>query len=380
MALQRKLLTQGWRFFPSSYCVVNTFWCLELLRRPDVRLWHQDVPYRPGVPQTRGMLPPALEEQMAAIPAPGSDDRPDVVLRIRTPYDFTPAGDSRVFVFGTAEYGCVARSTAGGRPLREALAGSSARIVTCSEWSRTGFIRSGADPAIVSVVPLGIEPSLFQPLAEAQRQALRQKCGWNAFTYLHIGHMAANKGLQFLLLAFAQVAAKHPDVMLVLKGLDLPYHSRDQLREVKLSPADEALVRNRVRYFGQTTSFAEMAQLYQMADAYVSPYHAEGFNLPVLEAMACGAPVICTAGGPTDEFTYPECALRIPSTRQEQDVDGETRVCLVPDLSHLVAHMLAVKENPEIAARARIAGPARVRERHTWKHTVDRLLEVLFPG
>ena len=94
--------------------------------------------------------------------------------------------------------------------------------------------------------------------------------------------------------------------------------------------------------------------------------------------MACGLPVICTAGGPTDEFTHPQCALRIQSTTQEMPIDGETRVALVPDLPDLVAHMLAVKDHPDIAARARIAGPAWVREKHTWKHVVDRLLEVLF--
>jgi glycosyltransferase involved in cell wall biosynthesis len=46
-----------------------------------------------------------------------------------------------------------------------------------------------------------------------------------------------------------------------------------------------------------------MAQLYGCSNAYVSPYAAEGFNLPVLESMASGTPVIVPRGGSTDDFT-----------------------------------------------------------------------------
>ena len=43
-----------------------------------------------------------------------------------------------------------------------------------------------------------------------------------------------------------------------------------------------------------------------MADAYVTPYRAEGFNLPALEAQTCGTPVIATHGGATDDFLHAE--------------------------------------------------------------------------
>jgi glycosyltransferase involved in cell wall biosynthesis len=41
-----------------------------------------------------------------------------------------------------------------------------------------------------------------------------------------------------------------------------------------------------------------------LADAYVTPYRAEGFNLPALESQTCGTPVIATSGGATDDFLY----------------------------------------------------------------------------
>ena len=45
-----------------------------------------------------------------------------------------------------------------------------------------------------------------------------------------------------------------------------------------------------------------MNLLYNIADLYISPYRGEGFNMPVLEAMSVGLPVLVSAGGSTDDF------------------------------------------------------------------------------
>jgi hypothetical protein len=60
---------------------------------------------------------------------------------------------------------------------------------------------------------------------------------------------------------------------------------------------------------------------------------------------------------------------------QVADVEGRV---LVPNLESLMAHMIAVIENLQVGARARVAGPAHVRDHFTWKHVVDRLVEVMF--
>jgi glycosyltransferase involved in cell wall biosynthesis len=59
----------------------------------------------------------------------------------------------------------------------------------------------------------------------------------------------------------------------------------------------------------------EVAALYRSCDVLVHPYRGEDFAMPVLEAMACGLPVIATGGGPTDEFCPPEAGWRIRSRR-----------------------------------------------------------------
>ena len=108
----------------------------------------------------------------------------------------------------------------------------------------------------------------------------------------------------------------------------------------------------------------------------LAPYFAEGFNLPVLEAAACGIPVICTRGGATDEFVTDEFAQRIDS--QEIDRPGGKRV-LVPNGDHLIQLLTNVISDESLRSRALSAGPAWISGRFTWKHTVDRLLALMLP-
>src|SRR5262249_32741886 len=132
-------------------------------------------------------------------------------------------------------------------------------------------------------------------------------------------------------------------------------------------------------YNGDTYSSRMMADLLRAADAYVSPYLAEGFNLPVLEAAACGVPVICTGGGPTDEFTEESFAQRIRSIPVRIKVGPhDVGDCLEPDIDHLVELMREAVRERDSGTRRAAAGAAYVSENFTWERVTDRLLEVLF--
>jgi glycosyltransferase involved in cell wall biosynthesis len=92
-----------------------------------------------------------------------------------------------------------------------------------------------------------------------------------------------------------------------------------------------------------------IASMMQAADAYVSPYTAEGFNLPVLEAAACGLPVICTRGGSTDDFVSDDFALRIKSTLV-QPRPGV--MALEPDRWDLLSLIAKVATDEKLRAKA----------------------------
>jgi glycosyltransferase involved in cell wall biosynthesis len=126
-----------------------------------------------------------------------------------------------------------------------------------------------------------------------------------------------------------------------------------------------------------------MAELYNAADAYACPYMAEGFNLPALEAAACGVPVICTKGGPTDEFLGEDSALFIASDVGETTFESaisetpQRGVRLMPDADHLAKLMDRVVSDDAIGDRAR-RGASGLAERTTWPHSLDRLMTVVF--
>jgi glycosyltransferase involved in cell wall biosynthesis len=191
--------------------------------------------------------------------------------------------------------------------------------------------------------------------------------------------MTSSKGVDLLLRAFAEMAARNSDAFLALKGADDLYSSAGFVKNAMagIGPENLKLLQGRPQYLGRTLSFKQLAHIYQAADAYVSPYRTESFNLPVLEAVATGLPVICTAGGPTDDFTTPEVAMRIESRIVPNPRYEPEQVKLEPDLGHLTTHMHKVMSDRAFAESAGRLGPALVEERFTWRHAVDSLLRAL---
>jgi hypothetical protein len=158
-----------------------------------------------------------------------------------------------------------------------------------------------------------------------------------------------------LLWAWRQAFAGRADVTLVIKdfGADGIYRGEAAREAIRAHAASGALPR--IVLIDDDLPGDEIASLYRSCHVLVAPYRGEGFAMPVLEAMACGLPVITTAGGPTDEFCPPQAGWRIASRRAtfRDDRVGDLPTVgrpwvLEPDVSHLVALLR------EVAA----AGPA----------------------
>ena len=330
------------------------------------------------------MLDATAEAAIKNIPHPSASLKADATLRISVPYNFAPSNTKRTCLFATTEWGILHNENfriTGAASLRKGHSNSDIIIITPSHWSKTGFIRSGANPDRTIVIPCRIDPKIYKPLTKSEREALRKQLGWDGFVFLNIGAGSPNKGIDLLLKAFSVVVESYPEARLVLKGEESIYESdsliAQNIDELTFDEAEKVLPR--MAYIGETLPFAKMAQLYQAADAYVSLYLAEGFNLPALEAIACGLPVICTKGGPTDDFTTPDFAWHVESTFQEGTSNDRQIFRLMPDLEHSIALMKNIIEQPELCDRSREAGPKFVAAGFTWKHVTDQLLEVLVP-
>mgnify|MGYP001829236396 CR=1 FL=1 len=380
----KDLVVEGWRFIKHSYAVVNQFQLLALAQMPGLRLYHRDLPFfGPHWKTLTGLLPEASEAALNRIPAPSAARRPDAVYRIGYPYDLSSSRADRTFAFGTSELLSVTEEMLV-KPgsLARQMAESETTVITPSCWSKEGFVRSGAPPDRVKVIPHGIDPAIFRPLDSAGRDALRRKMGWDSyFIILSVGTMKGNKGLRLMLKALAALAPVYPDLRLVLKGDDAMYDSNRWVAEMAdtLTEKEKQTVLDRIFYLGEPFSFATMAQLYQVADAYLSPYMAEGFNLPVLEAAASGLPIVCTRGGPTDDFAHPRFFLGIDSCLQKKRVSAtQTNRFLLPNLEHLIIRLRQIIEDDDLRGDARQRLPGWIHDQFAWKVIARKLRDFLF--
>jgi glycosyltransferase involved in cell wall biosynthesis len=385
---ERSVVVSGWRFIPHSYAVVCQSAALELSRRPGLRVLFEELPYfNPQWKALDAMFGADADAALRALPPPPADLRPDGELRCGFPLDAVrPSNAARTAVFCTVEALKV-------MPLQLPpgfdAAGAQRRhdftILTCSNWSREGLLRSGVPEARIAVVPLGFDPGTFRPPDAETRARSRAALGIasDEFVFFHAGAMTPNKGLEFLFAAFAQLLQSHPQARLMLKGNDALYGSRQFLDNQLglLPPAVAQAVCDHLRYIGGALPFESMASLYHAADCYISSYIAEGFNMPVLEAAACGLPIVCTGGGSTDDFVTDDFALRIESVRHPIQLQGlPDAIGLLPDHDHLVHLMMCAIDDREFQAQARRAGPAYASANFTWERVVDRLLPLLLEG
>ncbi len=375
------LLVEGWRWLPHSYAMVNQWQLLSLMRRSEIELRVRDLPFHQANWQAqRGLMEPVQEAALFALPPPEDGFVPDLTLRLGFPFDLSPPPVGRLAVFGTSEAHALTADSWAQPVDDQARARKNLTLVTCSQWSAQGFLHAGFTPAQIAIVPLGVDLDTFKPDAPSGA-AVRQRLGIGpGIVFMNASAMTANKGIDLLLRAFAELCQRRSDVYLLLKGTDQLYQSdaRVQAALDAFSPPLRALLAQRVIYSGATLATAEMAALYRAADVYVSPYRAEGFNLPVLEAMASGLPVICTAGGSTDDFVSDDCALRIASRRVTAEMsDGTAGVQLLPGIQHLTSLLVRAAED---GAWRQSAGAAARRQaaNFAWDKIVDRLLAALF--
>jgi glycosyltransferase involved in cell wall biosynthesis len=274
----------------------------------------------------------------------------DVEVRHQWPPDLRAPAAGRLAVIQPWEFGAVPRSWI--EPLGENVD----ELWVPSDYVRQMYIAGGVSEERVVTIPNGFDPALFTP--DGERYPLEIEPGVVRFLY-HSG-LIWRKGHDVLLAAWLEAFADRDDVALVVKsvGSDSVYRS-SEAQALNDHVASGALPR--IILLGEEMSDQEVASLYRACDVFVHPYRGEGFAMGVLEAMACGLPVIVTAGGPTDEFCPPEAGWRIRSRRAQfpsDRVDSLDTVgrpwVLEPDRGHLVELLgLVAEASEERALRGR---------------------------
>jgi glycosyltransferase involved in cell wall biosynthesis len=179
---------------------------------------------------------------------------------------------------------------------------SAARVVAVSEALRREVVALGVPEERTAVVPTGVDVEVFHPQSrEAARQALQLPAA--ARLVLYIGNLLPVKGVPTLITAFAEVARQDPTAHLVLVGHG-PLRGR---LEQQVHAAD---LHRRVTFAG-ARPHADIPQWLAAADVLCLPSVAEGLPNVVLEALACGRPVVASAVGGVPELVTDEAVGRL---------------------------------------------------------------------
>lgn len=210
-------------------------------------------------------------------------------------------------------------------------------------------------PTRVTAIPLAVEPR-FHPRPPEEVQGLCARYGLPEDYLLYLGINKPHKNLVRLIRAYARLAgirsaAGLATPPLVIAGAWDPRYPEPR-QEVHARGLEDT-----VRFLGPVAD-ADLPALYTGCTAFVFPSLYEGFGLPVLEAMACGAAVICS-----DRSSLPEvagdAALLVDPTREEA----------------LTAAMDRVLREPGLAEALRARGRMRARS-FTWERTAQETLAV----
>ena len=382
------LLIEGWRGINHSIALVNQHQILELLKLGNLSLYHNDLPFafshwtRTAGGSSFNATDAAAIDQ---VPPPPDNLTPDCVYRICAPIRHGDTTDRRRTVtFMITEFGLDPDSFIDGARASGFFTQDGNAIVTASTWARQCLIDYGYAAEKVTVVPHGVDATTFTPLPVAERTQSRATLGFQAdeTVFVNVGVALWNKGIDILLRAFAVLRALGHRVRLVLKDQRDVYGVSVEQTVRQVAASCPELLRPEtlaaICIIPGKLERAQLRTLYGIADAYVSPYRAEGFNLPALEAIACGTPLIVTKGGATDDFCDDAVAWRIAG-REHNHTDPDTNInrhFIEPDLDALISSMTELARGGRIAPERYNPARESVLARLTWANAAAKLAAI----
>jgi glycosyltransferase involved in cell wall biosynthesis len=174
-------------------------------------------------------------------------------------------------------------------------------ILTDSISSKNDIVDlTGIKKEKINVVYLGVSKNFRKIEDKKSFQMVKSKFKLSERFILYVGDVNENKNIVGLLSSFDLLIKEIPDIKLVLCGNGFGESSR-QLNFIR-QLITRKKIKDSVNIIG-TVNIDDLVALYNIASVYVQPSWAEGFGLPVLEAMACGCPVVASNSSSLPEIS-----------------------------------------------------------------------------
>ncbi len=230
----------------------------------------------------------------------------------------------------------------------------------------------------VRVMPLGVDVDHFHPRVKP----LKLPYG---FVFLTVLEWGERKSCDTILSIFNDEVRRSEDVVLICKVMNrdgsVDLHSEIAKLRLKRSGGRIRLLLNyQVPHY-------QMAALYRTANCVLFPSHGEGWNMPAVEAMACGCPVIATAWGAHLDYMTDSNSLLL---RNKGCVPAVAKCPYYagfewaePDPEHLRHLIRYAIEHPNEIGRVGRRASEDIRSRYSWRQSADRIrdrLQALYDG
>jgi glycosyltransferase involved in cell wall biosynthesis len=241
-----------------------------------------------------------------------------------------------------------------------------------SSWGKQVLLDNGLDSTCLHVVPEGVDATMFAPIRKDRRPRSM------VYRFLAVGKWEDRKNIDGLVRSFAQEFSYSEPVELILHCFN-PFNNFDHERRVlELTGAKHPPIR-----ISKPVGPHLMARVYNRCDAFVLPTRAEGWGLPIIEAMACSLPVITTAYSAPMDYLSSDYAylLKVRGLVPIKDLrsygNEAVGVWAEPDHDHLRLLMRHVYENREEAETKGMLASEVVSTSWTWDLAAAKAFKLL---
>ncbi len=225
-------------------------------------------------------------------------------------------------------------------------------ITAHSNAAKDFLVSLGTDSNRVKVIPVGVDPEEFKP---SRKEILTEKVGLDSSrVILTVARLHPNKGLTYLLQAMSQLIKDFSSLRLVILGRG---PQEDRLRGM----ISQLELESHVVLLTEPIPNKEMNKIYPRCDIFVLPSVKEPFGRALLEAMACGKPVVATrVGGPQDIVENGKTGYLVDQENTDQ-------------LAKRIGELLSDRKKRRDLGRA---GRGRVLEEYDWGKIVKKYVHV----
>ncbi|GAA5530965.1 glycosyltransferase family 4 protein [Herpetosiphon gulosus] len=182
----------------------------------------------------------------------------------------------------------------------------------------------GVPPQQVAVVGNGVDTATFYPAIDPQARFSQRY-------FLTVGRLAPRKGLEDLIACAADVVKQYPDYRFLIVG-------QGPLAAALHKQITQQHLEQHVHILGHIHDRVQLADLYRGAWAYVHPAHYEGLPTALLEAMACGCPVVATAVSGALDVITPDNGLLVSPHAPAQLTQALCHLIEQPDVACALGH------------------------------------------